>query len=114
MSASEKLRALTTFDYLGPDANDMDGEAWGDSVDVDALVRALPQIVGVVEAHQRLADEVQRSLKVIPEPIPANAGAGELRLFEFCVDSHAALSALDKALTGAKGDQPVANQDPHA
>ena len=57
----------------------------------------------VVEAAELITDEVQRALKVIPEPIPANAGAGELRLFEFCVDSRAALAALDKALRPPTG-----------
>ena len=58
MSASEKLKALTTFDYLGPDANDMDGEAWGDAVDTDALTRALPQIVAVVELAELITSDL--------------------------------------------------------
>lgn len=56
MSASERLKALTTFDYLGPDANDMDGEAWGKTLNTDSLAllaRCLPQIVVVVEAAER-------------------------------------------------------------
>jgi hypothetical protein len=81
VSASEKLKALTTFDYLGPDANDMDGEAWGDAVDTDALTRALPQIVAVVEAAETWD-------RVWTESYDSN-----------WEETHAALDALDEALS---------------